>query len=160
MRACVVCTHVQVAVPDLDRPRVDPMIFERAWSNINGLAKLLLLEKLTTPLARFQVLCGNGGLATRPCAYARCMHVRLCVVVVDGLEFLGNSLTVSQYKERHKASQMRRRTDRQTMSYLRDAWLSERIEEAMGTRASDYSTVFMPWGPNWNATKIAKMVRG
>ncbi len=46
----------EVAVPELQRSRVDPMIFERAWSNVNGLGKLLLLEKLTTPEARFQVL--------------------------------------------------------------------------------------------------------
>ena len=47
-------------MPDLQRARVDPMIFERAWGNVNGLGKLLLLEKLTTPEARFQV--GTGKL--------------------------------------------------------------------------------------------------
>lgn len=45
----------EVAVPGLNRSKVDPMIFERAWSNVKGLAKLLLLERLTTPEERFQV---------------------------------------------------------------------------------------------------------
>lgn len=44
----------EVAVPGLQRSRIDPMIFERAWSNVNGLAKLLLLERLRTPEARFE----------------------------------------------------------------------------------------------------------
>ncbi len=30
------------------------MIFERSWNNVLGLGKLLLLEKLTTPIARFR----------------------------------------------------------------------------------------------------------
>jgi hypothetical protein len=52
---CVVFAGLEVAVPGLDRGRVDPMIFERSWTNVQGLAKLLLLEKLTTPEARFEV---------------------------------------------------------------------------------------------------------
>ena len=83
----------EVAVPDLQRSRVDPMIFERAWSNINGLARLLLLEKLTTPEERFQYkerhrakkVCGavggGGVLAARVCVAVLIRprsHVRSC----------------------------------------------------------------------------------
>ena len=54
---------------------------------------------------------------------------------------------------------MRRSNNRKTMSYFRDKWLSERAEASFGADASDYSTIFMPWGPKWNAKNIAKMVR-
>jgi len=36
----------------LNRGRVNPQIFERKFEQVNGLAKLLLLEKLSTPEAR------------------------------------------------------------------------------------------------------------
>ncbi len=49
----------EVGVPELRRERIDPMIFERAWGSVNGLARLLLLEKLTTPEQRFQVPWGT-----------------------------------------------------------------------------------------------------
>ncbi len=55
----------EVAVPNLDRPRVDPMIFERAWTNVQGLAKLILLEKLNTPEARFEVRAARWVAAAR-----------------------------------------------------------------------------------------------
>ncbi len=53
---------------------------------------------------------------------------------------------------------MRRSNAHKTLSYMRDRWLSERAEASFGADASDYSTIFMPWGPNWNAKKITKMV--
>jgi hypothetical protein len=41
-----------VLVPTLDRSRMDPQLFEKRFDQLQGLAKLLLLEKLTTPEAR------------------------------------------------------------------------------------------------------------
>lgn len=63
-----------------------------------------------------------------------------------------------QYKERHRAKSLRRGMNYKAQSYLRDKWLSERAEASFGADASDYSTIFMPWGPKWDSKKIAKMV--
>ena len=41
---------------------------------------------------------------------------------------------------------------------LQDHWTSERAEAAFGSSASDYSTIFMPWGPKWDSKRITKMV--
>ena len=43
-----------VLVPTFDRRRVDPQLFERRFDQLQGLARLLLLEKLETPEARYR----------------------------------------------------------------------------------------------------------
>lgn len=43
-----------VVVPSFDRNRVDPQLFERRFDQLQGLGRLLLLEKLETPEARFR----------------------------------------------------------------------------------------------------------
>ena len=44
----------EVVVPALQRERVDPFLFEKRFDATHGLGRLLLLERLTTPEARFQ----------------------------------------------------------------------------------------------------------
>lgn len=44
----------EVPVPELQKDRVNPTIFERPWNKVTGLAKLILLERLRTPEARFR----------------------------------------------------------------------------------------------------------
>jgi len=43
-----------VLVPSLDRSKVDPQLFERRFDQLQGLARLLLLERLSTPEKRFE----------------------------------------------------------------------------------------------------------
>eukprot|EP00026_Physarum_polycephalum_P000319 Phypoly_transcript_00319.p1 GENE.Phypoly_transcript_00319~~Phypoly_transcript_00319.p1 ORF type:complete len:1731 (-),score=444.64 Phypoly_transcript_00319:70-5262(-) len=43
-----------VLVPFLERKKVDPQIFEKGFDQVQGLARLLLLERLSTPEARSQ----------------------------------------------------------------------------------------------------------
>lgn len=43
-----------VVVPELTRDRVDPSLYERRFDKVQGLARLLLLERLATPEARFR----------------------------------------------------------------------------------------------------------
>jgi hypothetical protein len=38
--------------------------------------------------------------------------------------------------------------------FRNDAYSLERIEQEGGVDASDYSTVFIAWGPKWNAEKV------
>jgi hypothetical protein len=41
-----------VLVPSLDRKKIDPQLFERRFDQLQGLARLLLLESLNTAEAR------------------------------------------------------------------------------------------------------------
>ena len=42
----------EVEVNDLQRDLIDPGVFERPWNSLEGLAKLLVLERLRTPEQR------------------------------------------------------------------------------------------------------------
>ena len=44
----------EVLVPQLDRAKVDPQIFEKSFDKVQGLARLLQIEKLRNPEARHQ----------------------------------------------------------------------------------------------------------
>eukprot|EP00854_Cymbomonas_tetramitiformis_P018187 gene18187-21666_t len=110
----------EVAVPALERRRVDPMLFERSWKNVRGLAKLLLLEVLRTPEAR------------------------------------------TRYKELHRSNKRRppaRPRFGKLRAYSQTRWAEERLEELRaGADASDYSTVFLPWGPGHCARNTMGMM--
>ncbi|KAK8789860.1 hypothetical protein WA158_006640 [Blastocystis sp. Blastoise] len=102
-----------IEVPTLQRDKIDPMIFEKPWENVQGLSKLLILEKLRTPAARYA------------------------------------------YKERTMSKRMRLSWKQQRL--YNDPYIQKRLEFS-SDKASDYSTVFLPWGPDWNAKKIRKMM--
>ncbi|CAK9103620.1 Uncharacterized protein R883 [Durusdinium trenchii] len=110
-----------VHVPDLDRAKLDPGIFDRPWPALNGLAKLVMLEKLRTPAERR--------------AY-RARH-----------------MLASEATEEFRSRQRRgvRARDNRTL---------ERLEKVGATaEASDYSTVFLPWGPDWTALRVLRAMR-
>lgn len=56
----------EVYVPGLKRDEVDPTIYERAVSRVQGLARLLAIEKLATPEARSQYQHQRSSLRGRP----------------------------------------------------------------------------------------------
>ncbi|KAG9000610.1 hypothetical protein FRB93_012622 [Tulasnella sp. JGI-2019a] len=56
----------EIHVPDLKRDDVDPTIFERALSRVPGLARLLVLEKLSTQEARDNFLGKRRVMRGRP----------------------------------------------------------------------------------------------
>ncbi|KAK8798793.1 hypothetical protein WA158_007877 [Blastocystis sp. Blastoise] len=103
----------EVEVPLLDRERIDPMIFERPWGDVNGMARLLLLEKLRTPEDRYA------------------------------------------YKERTANKRMSSTWKQQDL--LEDPYVRNTLRFT-GDKSSDYSTVFLPWGPQWTAKKIRKLM--
>lgn len=103
----------EVEVPTLKREKIDPMIFEKPWDDVRGLAKLLLLEKLRTPEARYAYRERSSG-----------------------------DHSMESYKMRRM---------------MNDPFLQKRLEYS-NEKASDYSTVFLPWGPNWKAKKIRKLM--
>jgi ankyrin repeat protein len=118
-----------VLVPGLDRDKVDPGIFERPWNSLDGLAKLLVLEKLRTPEERAAFYDAQRELrGTSNTAHYHSFSSRFG----GGFGFGSSS--------RYARSQGR--------------GAQERMQEAAGTSSaemSNYSTVFLPWGPGLNA---------
>lgn len=108
-----------VVVPSLERSKIDPQLFERRFDQLQGLARLLLLEKLKTPEARYT------------------------------------------YKERMRLKKLRPPPKEAKLSFASDFGfdkddLADPIREQGSSSASDYSTVYLPWGPKWNAERIRK----
>ncbi|GLB33192.1 putative ankyrin repeats (3 copies) containing protein [Lyophyllum shimeji] len=56
----------EVYVPTLERDKVDPTIYERSISRIEGLARLLVLEKLNDAETRYSFLESRRSLRGRP----------------------------------------------------------------------------------------------
>ncbi|KLO11509.1 ankyrin [Schizopora paradoxa] len=56
----------EVYVPDLRREDVDPTIFERSINRITGLARMLVLERLSKPESRVSYLESRRALRSRP----------------------------------------------------------------------------------------------
>eukprot|EP01118_Nematostelium_gracile_P012221 TRINITY_DN4433_c0_g2_i4.p1 TRINITY_DN4433_c0_g2~~TRINITY_DN4433_c0_g2_i4.p1 ORF type:complete len:598 (+),score=159.56 TRINITY_DN4433_c0_g2_i4:17-1810(+) len=111
-----------VNVPSLDRMKIDPQLFERRFDQLQGLARLLLFEKLNTPEART--------------TYKLQQRMR---------------------KLRPKAERKSTIFDEMKSEYGNDDYTKERLRDSGGD-ASDYSTVFLPWGPKWHAERIRKLM--
>ncbi|TFK59821.1 ankyrin, partial [Pluteus cervinus] len=62
---------LEVYVPSLRRADIDPTIYERAINRIEGLARLLVLEKLSDTDARYKFLDSRRNLRGRPNALNR-----------------------------------------------------------------------------------------
>ncbi|KAI0317676.1 hypothetical protein OF83DRAFT_1022187, partial [Amylostereum chailletii] len=56
----------EIYIPNLQRGNIDPTIFERAITRIQGLARLLVLERLANANVRSQYLAKRGDLRGRP----------------------------------------------------------------------------------------------
>ncbi|KAI9451557.1 hypothetical protein BJY52DRAFT_1297191 [Lactarius psammicola] len=65
----------EVYIPGLKRDEIDPTIYERAVGHVQGLARLLAIEKLATPEARNQYQYRRSMLRGRP-AFSRSSYVR------------------------------------------------------------------------------------
>jgi len=73
----------EVYVPGLKRDKIDPTIYERTVGRVQGLARLLAIEKLATPEARSQYQARRSLLRGRP-APGRPSYVR------DGYRYKGD----------------------------------------------------------------------
>lgn len=112
----------EVLVPTLSPSRIDPQIFERRFEQLQGLAKLLVLERLEAPEYR------------------------------------------TRYKEQQRLRKLRPDAGQRQSFWTQldpalgdDDYNRERIQEG-GASASDYSTVFLPWGPKWTAERVRKLM--
>ncbi|KAH9017611.1 ankyrin repeat protein [Lactarius pseudohatsudake] len=65
----------EVYVPGLKRAEIDPTIYERAVGHVQGLARLLAIEKLATPEARNRYHSQRSLLRGQP-AFSRSSYVR------------------------------------------------------------------------------------
>jgi len=114
----------EVPVPGLQKERIDPTLFEKPWHKVVGLGKLLLLERLRTPEARFRYKEQHRTRRMKP-------------------------LYTSSFAERFNYRRM-----------VHNKWVGQRMEEVHGgADASDYSTVFLPWGRGYNAKRCATLMR-
>jgi hypothetical protein len=64
----------EVHWPNLDRSKIDPTIFERSFSHVLGLARLLVMEKLPTSNARDGYLGHRRAERDRPPSLAEKYH--------------------------------------------------------------------------------------
>lgn len=91
----------EVEVADLDRASVDPGIYERPWNSLDGLAKLLVLERLRTPEQRsrfFEMQKLNRSGADVGMAHHSHRHVVYDSVTQERIEEkLGGTAEVSNY---------------------------------------------------------------
>ncbi|KCV72428.1 hypothetical protein H696_00014 [Fonticula alba] len=125
-----------VRAPYYDLDRVDPQILERSFAQTQGLARLILLERLRLPAA--------------------IQHYRdeqrLRRMRNDSKDALGTESTVAGRAGGH----LRRQIEYKLSN---DAFLRDRLLGADVTEMSDYATVFLPWGPNWTASSVQRLMR-
>jgi len=119
----------EVVVPSLNRDRVDPFVYEKRFDQATGLSRLLLLEKLRSPEERLRYRL-EGQLKTK--------------------------------------GTQNWRLQRRLYKLLEDRWNLDRADGVNsilpppptgGAEASNYSTIFLPWGPNWTADKCEQQTR-
>lgn len=108
--------------PLLQRDRVDPTIFERSFGRVQGLARLLVLEKLPHPNDRDQYLAQRREERGRP------------------------PLHWSQ------------RNVHQLPGNLKDRQPDDVAEWVQEDDISNYHTVTIPYGPNYTAKRIEKLL--
>ena len=63
--------------------------------------------------------------------------------------------------QERRGGQVRRDYSAILARYMQDPWLKERADQVISaSNASDYSTVFLPWGPKWTAKRVRGRGRG
>lgn len=77
-----------------------------------------------------------------------------------GFSFVSFSADSVSYKEQQRLRKLRPAGNQRASFWtaldprFNDDFSRERLEAEGGADASDYSTVFLPWGPNWTAEKV------
>jgi ankyrin repeat protein len=126
----------EVVVPGLDRGKVDPFLYEKRFEHTKGLARLLLLERFRTPEDR----------------------LRYRIEAKIKREKASGKLR-NEYKIRYdmnRTLQDARNLDRAEGT---DGPFVPQTEMKAASEMSNYSTVFLPWGPNWTADRIERQMR-
>ena len=112
-----------VAVPDLDKERVNPKIFEKHLSEAEGLCKLLLFEhSLLHPSSPFVKSRNTNN--------------------VMAMEILNQQVNKNSSVQQD----------------IEEGRLAE-IEALQTEHPSDYSDLYIPWGPTWYTNNIVRMLR-
>eukprot|EP00930_Biecheleria_cincta_P036665 TRINITY_DN25130_c0_g2_i1.p1 TRINITY_DN25130_c0_g2~~TRINITY_DN25130_c0_g2_i1.p1 ORF type:complete len:1765 (-),score=415.36 TRINITY_DN25130_c0_g2_i1:94-5325(-) len=117
----------EVVLPSLLRDRVDPFLYEKRFDQVQGLARLLLLERLKTPEARFTYRMEQK---------------------------LKKAARGAQYKIRREMNKVLR--SKHDLARMEDSIIP--TGSAGGVELSNYSTVFLPWGPAWTAKGVKKVM--
>ncbi|KCV69365.1 hypothetical protein H696_03796 [Fonticula alba] len=141
-----------VRAPHFDLDRVDPQILERPLDRVQGLARLLVLERLRSPVA-LQTFRTEQRL--------RRMRVESTdAQSADGLAggLAGNLPADDDIDNgRGEGGYLRQQIESRLSQ---DAFLRDRLHGSHISELSDYATVFLPWGPDWNAKNIRDLMEG
>jgi hypothetical protein len=109
-----------VAVPDLDKARVNPKIFERHISDAESLWKLLLFEHSVLH-------------PTSPFVKSRCSNNAMAMIILN-----------------QQVNKSAPPTERGRLA---------EIEALQSEHPSDYSDLYIPWGPGWYTNNIVRMLQ-
>ncbi|KAK6419610.1 hypothetical protein LTR95_017028, partial [Oleoguttula sp. CCFEE 5521] len=112
----------EVHWPELDRSRIDPTIFERSFGRTEGLARLLIIEKLPKSDERDAYIDQRREERGRP-----------------------------------RANRMRQK-QKQIRGNIKNGWENEVAEWVESEDVSNYHTFTVPYGPEFHARKIEKLL--
>ncbi|KAK6436527.1 hypothetical protein LTR95_007279 [Oleoguttula sp. CCFEE 5521] len=112
----------EVHWPELDRSRIDPTIFERSFGRTEGLARLLIIEKLPKSDERDAYIDQRREERGRP-----------------------------------RANRMRQK-QKQIRGNIKNDWENEVAEWVEAEDVSNYHTFTVPYGPEFHARKIEKLL--
>ncbi|OQO13617.1 hypothetical protein B0A48_01846 [Cryoendolithus antarcticus] len=112
----------EVHWPELDRSRIDPTIFERSFGRTEGLARLLIIEKLPKSDERDAYIDQRREERGRP-----------------------------------RANRMRQK-QKQIRGNIKNGWENEVAEWVEAEDVSNYHTFTVPYGPEFHARKIEKLL--
>lgn len=114
-----------VEVPNYEKYNVNPALFEKRLDKVQGLGKLIVLDKLGNQEAREECKEFNKKMRYR-----------------------------APTKERTDIYEKLNRNHRKPFA---DEHADSRVTDEMNV--SDYSLVFVPWGPTWKASDIIKLLK-
>jgi len=156
-----------VAVPGLDRKRVDPAVLgARKFNEVAGLARLLLLEHKLSAQVRETADAQTQARTTAQTsavAVAAAAAATTPVSVASLASVLGRTELVGRSEASRGRSYYRNRDGEAEFLHevRQDNELRERavkFETSTGLRVEDYNAVFLPWGPDWSGERVSGML--
>ncbi|PRP88491.1 ankyrin repeat protein [Planoprotostelium fungivorum] len=127
-----------VVVPSLDRTRIDPQIFERRFDQLQGLPRLLLMEAMPDVNDRI--------------SYKKMMRkLKLQPAIDDSRPTVWNRLTGQE--EDIETEDEEEEEEEEEEDYDDEYYYARKKASE-----SDYSSVFLPWGDDFTAEKIRKLM--
>eukprot|EP00439_Symbiodinium_sp_Y106_P020138 s1338_g2.t1 len=123
--------NLEVLVPTLQRDRVDPFIYEKRFDQVQ-------VDKVP---AELNVTVCKPPMWTPEARFQYRMEQRLKKVTMKHQQYRIRSQLQKILRDKHELASHE----------------AQQVH-AQGAELSDYSTVFLPWGPKWTASKIRSVM--